>query len=208
VVEIRCVIPNTGSIKCTEDGAMNKSFVIGSVIGGIIVTAGGAFAGYRAISSSHEAKVVSVKALTKTIKTPRQDCHDEQVTHTKPVKDEHRLVGTGVGAALGGLLGSQFGGGNGKILTTVAGVAAGGYAGNKVQQKVQQGNTYTATEQRCATVYDSSEVPAGYEVVYVLNGNQHHIHMDHDPGPRLPVKDGQIVTENSAPAAAARAQSG
>ncbi len=187
---------------------MNQSFVIGSVVGAIIVTAGGAFAGYRAISASHEAKVVSVKALTKTIKTPRQDCHDEQVTRTKPVKDEHRLVGTGVGAVVGGLLGSQFGGGNGKVLTTVAGAAAGGYAGNKIQQKVQQGNTYTTTEQRCATVYDNSEVPAGYDVVYVLNGGQHHIHMDHDPGPRLPVKDGQIVTENNAAPDSAHVRSG
>ena len=177
---------------------MNKSFVIGSVIGGVIVTAGGAFASYRVISASHSAQVVSVKALTRTVKTPRQDCHDEQVTRTKPVKDTHRLVGTGVGAVVGGLLGSEFGGGNGKVLTTVAGAAAGGYAGNKIQEKVQQGNTYTTTEQRCTTVYDSSEVPAGYDVVYALNGNQHHVHMDHDPGPRIPVKDGQIVPENSA----------
>jgi uncharacterized protein YcfJ len=176
---------------------MNKSFVIGSVIGGIIVTAGGAFAGYREFQASHEAQVVSVTALTKTIKSPRQDCHDEQVTHTKPVKDTHRLVGTGVGAALGGLLGSQFGGGNGKVLTTVAGVAAGGYAGNKVQQQVQQGDTYTTTEQRCTTVYDSREVPAGYDVLYVIKGDQRHVHMDHNPGSHIPVKDGHIVMEPS-----------
>jgi len=34
------------------------------------------------------AQVISTKALTKTIKTPRQECHDEEVTHTKPVKDK------------------------------------------------------------------------------------------------------------------------
>ena len=180
---------------------MGKSFVIGSVIGGLIVTAGGAYGGYRVISASRGAEVVSVKALTRTVKTPRQDCHDEQVTRTKPAKDTHQLVGTGVGAVVGGLLGSEFGGGRGKVLTTVAGAAAGGYAGNRIENKMQQGNTYTTTEPRCATVYDSSEVPAGYDVVYRLDGNERHVHMDHDPGARIPVKNGQIVTENAAPAA-------
>jgi uncharacterized protein YcfJ len=63
---------------------------------------------------------------------------------------------------------------------------------------VQQGDTYTTTEQQCATVYDRSEVPAGYEVVYVLNGKEHHVHMDHDPGKRIPVKDGHIITDSDA----------
>ena len=175
---------------------MNKSMMIGSVIGAIVVTAGGAFAGYKAIATGHEATVVSVKELKKTVRTPRQECHDEQVTRTKPVKDTNRLVGTGIGAAVGGLIGNQFGGGNGKVLTTVAGVAAGGFAGNQIQKKVQQGNTYTATERRCATVYDGSEVPAGYEVVYLFKGEQHQVRMDHDPGKTIPVKDGQILTND------------
>jgi len=42
---------------------MNKSMMIGSVIGAIVVTAGGAFAGYKAIATGHEATVVSVKEL-------------------------------------------------------------------------------------------------------------------------------------------------
>jgi uncharacterized protein YcfJ len=176
---------------------MNKSFVIGSVIGGIIVTAGGAFAGYRLVSASHEAKVVKVTALTTTVKTPRQDCHDEQVTRTKPARDSNRLVGTAAGAVVGGLIGHAFGGGNGKVLTTVAGAAAGGYAGNRIEHKMQQGNTYSTTEQRCTTVYDSTQVPAGYDVLYVLDGDEHHVHMDHDPGSHLPVKDGHVVIESA-----------
>jgi uncharacterized protein YcfJ len=172
---------------------MSKSFTVGAVVGAIVVTAGGAAAGYKVMSASHSADVVRVTALTKTIKTPRQECRDEQVTHTKPVKDEHRVVGTGIGAVLGGVLGNQVGGGNGKVLATVAGAAAGGYAGNKIQQKVQKGSTETTTEQRCATVYDSRETPAGYDVVYLLNGKRQHVHLDHDPGKQIPVKDGQIV---------------
>ena len=172
---------------------MNRSLVVGSVLGAIAVTAGGAFAGYRIIGASDSAEVVSVRAIEKTIRTPRQDCHDEEVTRVKPAKDGHRLAGTGIGAVIGGLLGNRIGGGSGKVLATVAGAAAGGYAGNKIEQRVQQGNTYTTTEQRCATVYDVTREPAGYDVVYVLNGKRHRIRMAHDPGKTIPVKDGQVV---------------
>ena len=173
---------------------MNKSTVTGFVIGAIVVTAAGAVAGYRVVSASRGAEVLSVTAQHKTLRTPRQECHDVQVTKTKPAKDRDRLLGTGVGAVVGGLLGHEIGGGSGKALATVAGAAAGGYAGNKIEQKVQQGDTYTSTEQQCATVYDRSEVPDGYQVVYRLDGKEHRVHMDHEPGKRIPVKDGHIVT--------------
>lgn len=176
---------------------MNKSLLVGTVFGVIAVTAAGAFAGYRMLGESSGAEVLSVKATHKTMKTPRQECHDEQVTRVKPAKDTNRLAGTGMGAVVGGLLGHEVGGGSGKVLATVAGAAAGGYAGNKIEQKVQEGNTYTTTEQRCITAYDTSEVPTGYDVIYVLNGKHRHIHMKHDPGKSIPVKDGQIVTDQS-----------
>ncbi|HEY0802626.1 MAG TPA: glycine zipper 2TM domain-containing protein [Steroidobacteraceae bacterium] len=174
---------------------MNKSFIVGSVLGAIAITAGGAVAGIKYLGASNSAEVISAKELHKNTKTPRQECHDEQVTRTKSPKDTNRLAGTGIGAVVGGLLGHEVGGGSGKVLATVAGAAAGGYAGNKIEQKVQQGNTYTTTEQRCSTVYDTAEVPDGYQVVYMLDGKQHHVHMDHDPGKTIPVKDGQIVTD-------------
>lgn len=176
---------------------MNKSLAVGLVIGAGVATTVGAVAGYRMIAAPAGAEVVSAKALTKTIKTPRQECHDEQVTHVKEAKDKDRLVGTGVGAVVGGLLGSRVGGGNTRIFTGLAGAAAGGYAGNKIEQKVQKGNTETTTEKRCVTVYDSREEPNGYEVVYMLDGKRHHVHMDHDPGKQIPVRDGQIVTETT-----------
>jgi uncharacterized protein YcfJ len=176
---------------------MNRSLVIGSVLGAIAVTAGGAIAGYRVLEKPSGAEVVSTRALVKTIKTPRQECHDEQVTRTKPAKDTNRLAGTGIGAVVGGLLGHEVGGGSGKVLATVAGAAAGGYAGNKIEQKVQAGDTYTTTEQRCMTAYDTSEVPNGYDVTYVLDGKHHHVHMDHDPGKTIPLKDGHIMADNN-----------
>ena len=176
---------------------MNKSLAAGLVIGAVAATSVGAVAGYRMITAPGGAEVVSAKALTKTIKNPRQECHDEQVTHTKEAKDKDRLVGTGVGAVVGGLLGSRVGGGNTRIFTGLAGAAAGGYAGNKIEQKVQKGDTETTTEKRCVTVYDTHEEPNGYEVVYMLDGKRHHVHMDHDPGKKIPVRDGQIVLETT-----------
>jgi uncharacterized protein YcfJ len=176
---------------------VNKSLMLGSVLGAIAVTAGGALAGIKYLGAGSGAPVISAKELHKTVKTPRQECHDEQVTRTKTPKDTNRLAGTGIGAVVGGLLGHEVGGGSGKVLATVAGAAAGGYAGNKIEQKVQQGDTYTTTEQQCSTVYDTTEIAAGYQVVYVLDGKQHHIHLDHDPGKSIPVKDGHIVIDSS-----------
>jgi len=185
------------NVKLMEEHAMRKSFVTGALAGAVLVTAGGAFAGYQVYQSARTAKVVSVKDLTRTVSTPRQECHDEAVTRTRPVKDEHRLLGTGLGALVGGVLGHQVGGGSGRTLATVAGAAAGGYAGNKIQQKTQQNDTYTTTEQRCSTVYDKKQVPAGYDVVYEYKGQKHHLHTDEKPADSLPVKDGKVVVASS-----------
>ena len=178
---------------------MSKSMLVGLIVGGVAVTAGGAFAGYQNWEQSHYAKVLSAELVTKDVKKPRQDCHDEQVVQQQQPKDEHRIVGTAIGAVVGGLLGHQVGGGNGKTLATVAGAAAGGYAGNKIQDKMQKGNTATTTEQRCTRVYDIEHVPDGYKVKYELNGKTGTVRMDHDPGERIAVKDGQLVlTDNAA----------
>src|SRR3979411_1955222 len=138
---------------------MNQSTGPGFVIGAVVVTAAGAVAGYRVVSASRGAEVLSVTAQHKTIRTPRQECRDVQVTRTKPAKDRDRLLGTGVGAVVGGLLGHEIGGGSGKALATVAGAAAGGYAGNKIEQKVQQGDTYTSTEAKGHTRTDRTAGP-------------------------------------------------
>ena len=171
---------------------MRVTFMAGALAGAVVVIAGSAAAGYHMYQTAHTAKVLSAQPLTRTVKIPRQQCHDEQVTHTKPVKDQNRLIGTGIGALVGGILGHQVGGGSGKTLATVAGAGAGGYAGNKIQQNAQQKDTYTTTEQRCATVFDMKEEPAGFDVVYELDGSKHHLHTNTDPGSTLPVKDGKV----------------
>ncbi len=178
---------------------MNKSMLIGGVLGAVAVTAGGAYATYNLVSGPSYAEVVAVKQIKKTVKTPRQECRDVTVTKRKPIKDNNRVVGSAVGAVVGGLLGNQVGGGNGKKVATVAGALGGGYAGNKTQEHLQQNNTYTTTERRCDTAYDTSEKIAGYDVTYELGGKVRTVRMDEDPGRRLPLDDqGRVILSQSA----------
>jgi uncharacterized protein YcfJ len=172
---------------------MNKSMVVGAVLGAVAVTAGGAVATYNLVGGPEYAEVLAVKPVKETIKTPRQVCQDVTVTRQKPVQDQHRIAGTAIGAVVGGLLGNQVGGGNGKKIATVAGAVGGGYAGNKVQGSMQANDTYTTTETRCSTVTDTSEKVIGYDVKYQLDGKEGRVRMDSDPGSRIPVEDGQLV---------------
>lgn len=176
---------------------MNKSMLVGTVLGAVGVTAGGAVATYNFVSGPEYAEVVAVQPVTETVRTPREVCKDVVVTRQKPVQDQHKIAGTAIGAVVGGLLGSQVGGGNGKKLATVAGAVGGGYAGNKVQENMQANDTYSTTETRCSTVTDTSEKVVGYDVKYQLDGKPGQVRMERDPGGRIPVKDGQLVLTES-----------
>lgn len=178
---------------------MNKSLLVGSILGAVAVTAGGAFATYNYMSGPSYAEVVAVKPITEQVRTPREECRDVVVTHRKPVKDQYRVTGTAIGAVVGGVLGNQVGKGNGKKLATVAGAAGGGFAGNKAQEHIQQNNTYTTTERRCKTEYDISEKIAGYDVSYEQGGKMRTIRMDYDPGQRVQLDEqGRVVLTQAA----------
>ena len=193
---------------------MDKSMVGGIIIGAVVATAGGAIAMLHdrigagtdeaaAVSESQVsepdvseprfAEVLSVDKLTETIQTPRQVCEDVAVTRQKPVQDEHKILGTVTGAVIGGVLGNQVGGGTGKKLATIAGAAGGGYAGNRIQDNMQKNDTYTTTETKCRTVMDSSQRVVGYDVSYRLGDSEGKVRMDHQPGERIPVENGQLV---------------
>ena len=174
---------------------MNKSLLVGAVLGAVGVTAGGAVATYSLVKSGPEyAQVLAVQPVKTQIKTPREVCKDVTVTRQRPVQDQHQLAGTVVGALAGGLLGNQIGGGNGKKLATVAGAVAGGYAGNQVQKNLQQNDVVTTTERRCRTVKLKSQKLVGYDVTYRLEGQEGQVRTSFQPGATLPVKDGQVVT--------------
>ena len=99
---------------------MNKSMLVGAVLGAVGVTAGGAVATYSLVNKGPEyAQVTDVQPIKQQVKTPREVCKDVAVTRQAPVKDQHQIAGTVVGAIAGGLLGNQIGGGSGKKIATV-----------------------------------------------------------------------------------------
>src|SRR5467141_138850 len=153
---------------------MNKSLMSGLIIGVAVAAGAGAIASFTLHRQPDYAKVIEVTPLTKTISTPRQSCHDETVTHKKQPSDSHQVI------------------------ATVAGAAAGGYGGNQIEKHVQDKDTYTTTEPRCETVYDKSEKQIGYSVRYRLGNEERTIKMNHDPGDRIPVRDGQLVLDDAA----------
>jgi uncharacterized protein YcfJ len=175
---------------------MNKSLLIGLAAGTAVAMGAGAVAGLKIMSKGPQyADVVQVTPITRTIRTPKQECHDETVTHQRQARDSHKIVGTVAGAVVGGLLGHYVGGGTGRDLATAAGAAAGGYAGNRIENRMQRGDTYTTTERKCATVYEHSVEQEGYKVRYRLGDKEGTVRMDHDPGQRIPVAHGQLVLD-------------
>lgn len=172
---------------------MNKSMIIGTILGAGVATAGGAIGSYQLLKAPDYAEVISSTPVVKQTKIPHEECHDETVVHQKPVKDENRIAGKLIGAVAGGVLGHQVGGGSGKKVATVAGAVAGGYAGDKVQGNMQKSDTYTTVEQRCKTTYETREDITGYDVVYRLEDKESSVRMTYDPGNKIPVENGQLV---------------
>jgi len=172
---------------------MNKSMLIGTVLGAGLAIAVGGVAGYRMLSGPEFAQVVAVTPVTQSVKTPREECRDQVVTRKKPIKDTHKVTGTVIGAVAGGLLGDAIGGGGKNTAAKIAGAAAGGYAGNKTQETMQEKATFQTTERVCKTVVDVSERTVGYDVQYRIDDTPGAVRMDHDPGDTIPLQDGKLV---------------
>lgn len=161
---------------------MNKSMLAGVGIGVAAALGVAAVASMDVFSSKPQfAQVLTATPIKETVKTPRQECRNVNVTHRRPVQDENQIAGSVLGAVAGGVLGHQIGGGRGKDIATVAGALAGGYAGNRVQSGMQENDTYTTQQQRCQTVYDKSQKVLGYDVTYKIGDQQGKIRMDRDP---------------------------
>ncbi len=187
---------------------MNRSMLIGALVGGSAVVGGLSTAAFHALTSKPAApveakaaapaplyaEVLNVTPVKEVSSTPERQCRDVATTHRKPVRDEHRIAGTVIGGVLGGVVGHQIGGGQGKDLATVAGAVAGGYAGNRIQKNMQNNDTYTTNETRCHTVAHRHSQVVGYNVRYLLNGEVHTARTATKPeSDRILVKDGQLI---------------
>jgi len=129
---------------------MNKSLIAGLAAGAVVATAGAAFAGYALKHNEPTyAQVVEVQPVQRTIRTPRQECHDEVVARPAPSK------------------------GSKKVSSTPG----------------------TTTEKRCVTVYDTHIERKGYDVRYRIGDREGTVRMSHDPGDRIPLRQGQLVLD-------------
>lgn len=177
---------------------MNKSNVIGAIVGAGAVLSIGAIAGYQTFKEPAYAEVIKVGAVHHNVMTLEKVCNEVSVAHKAPVQDENRIAGTVMGGVLGGLLGNQVGGGVGNNLATVAGAAGGAYAGNRLQKGMQDKDTSTSTEQRCHTVEKPHDTIVGYDVRYRLDGREDTIRMKQAPtGNRIPVEHGKLVLNSA-----------
>lgn len=131
---------------------MNKSLITGLVAGAVAVTAGAAYAIKH--SSPSYAQVVGVEPVQRTIRTPRQECHDEPVTQPLPPKNPSKGRKHGI-----------------------------------------EGRTGPATAKRCVTVYDMHIERNGYDVRYRIGNREGTVRMGHDPGERIPLRQGKLVLD-------------
>ena len=179
---------------------MNKKVLTATILA-VAVIALGSLAGCGKTSGPEFATVLSVTTVTEEVRTPREECENVVVTKQKPVKDEHKIAGTLIGAVGGAVIGDAIGGGGKNTGAKIAGAAAGGYAGNRVQNSMQENATYQETERRCHTVEDVSERTVGYDVQYKLGDATGQVRMDYDPGSVIPVQDGQLMVSRAEPPA-------
>jgi uncharacterized protein YcfJ len=179
-----------GAVLAVGLTACNRDANADGGVGGMAASSGQSGARY--------ARVVSVTPVREAASAAHQECHDEVVTQHAPVKDQHQIVGTAIGAVAGGLLGNQIGGGKGRTLATVAGAVGGGYAGHVIQKNRQENNMVSTTQRKCATVggKDGDRV-VGYDVAYEYNGVTRTVRMDHDPGDRVQVQEGVVSVSDA-----------
>jgi uncharacterized protein YcfJ len=50
---------------------------------------------------------------------------------------------------------------------------------------------------QCRTVFDTLQVESGFDVTYELDGVRQVVRLDRDPGPRIPVEDGELALSPS-----------
>lgn len=171
---------------------INKKFLIGGIVGAIAITA---TAGCGMSNADNYAEVLAVTPAIATVSSPREECSDQLVSVQQPTKDPNQVTGTVAGAVIGGLVGSQIGDGDGKKVATVGGAIAGGISGKKVQEGMQERNVDQVSQRVCETVQDSRQEQTGYDVTYLLDGREHTVRMNDDPGGRIRIEDGKPVTE-------------
>lgn len=149
---------------------MNNSALAGIIVGAVVLAAAGSYfatSDYNPLNKY--ATVVSVEPAFDTTRTPRQVCGDEAALAQAPG------VGESAPAA------------------APAAMKAAPAAKPADATKADTAKTGAAEAAPCVVVYDTSSTQSGFDVTYELDGVQKVVRMDHDPGSRIPVEDGELV---------------
>lgn len=138
------------------------------------------------------ARVISVAPQYERVNSPRQECRTEYVRESYYEAPQRSLGGAVIGGVTGGLLGSTIGRGNGRVAAAAVGAGVGAIVGDRVDNDRGYGNrgherVETRPVERCETVDNWHQVPAGYLVNYEYNGRQYSTVTDRDPGRFIPV---------------------
>ncbi len=147
--------------------------------------------------ASHEdnyedrARVISATPQFERVNTPRQECRTEYVRESYYEPRERSNTGAIIGGISGGLIGSRFGGGSGRIATAALGAGLGAIVGDRYQndrQAIGRERVESRPVERCVSVDNWNQVPAGYLVNYEYNGRQYSTVTNQDPGRFIPVQ--------------------
>jgi uncharacterized protein YcfJ len=137
------------------------------------------------------ARVISVTPQLQRVNNPRQECRTEYVRESYYEQRDRSNGGAIIGGVSGGLLGSIVGRGNGRVAAAAVGAGIGAIVGDRMDND-RGGNrgrerVESRPVERCVTVDNWSQVPAGYLVNYEYNGRQYSTVTDRDPGRFIPV---------------------
>ena len=195
---------------------MRKPLLMAVVAIAALLSAG-AVASYVVWKNPGYAEVVSVEPVRETVSTPEEVCTDEPVVRRRPNQDEvqdndRRETRTKQnkddrGTVVSGVARQPVGTGTGSTVVAGRGSVADGHVESdrqtgvpevKAQKKTPRRDTYAATVRQCKTITQLSEKVVAYDVRYRLRGKTSKVRMDHDPGKRIPVRNGKLAVQEDA----------
>ncbi len=170
---------------------MRQTLLLGLIAASVSLPAMTAYAGSND-DYEDRARVISVAPQFERVNSPRQECRTEYVRESYYEAPQRSNTGAIVGGVAGGLVGSRFGGGSGRIATAAIGAGLGAVIGDRYDNNGRDNRGRERVEtrpvERCVTVDNWSQVPAGYLVNYEYNGRQYSTVTDRDPGRFIPVQ--------------------
>ena len=141
------------------------------------------------------ARVVSADPIYETVSydVPVEQCREQQVRYSEPVRTQGSVTGPILGAIIGGAIGNAVGHHkSNKQVGTIVGALLGGSIGADISRRHRAavGPVSYRTEQVCEVLREVREEErlAGYNVSYVYAGTTYSTRMKRDPGDSVRVR--------------------